>query len=580
MFSIKNAAAQTDEGSGDKTACQSASYMIGFFNGALSSQRAAIRRREALERIYGDHYSDGSPIQYEVFYNSTSGLDDLAETLQQVADEEIRALLERRQEIYWDVVHWDSEGNGTLGTVLRNVQRFTELVDSLLAATMASGVATWIGFDAEARGRTYQEHEAKLDAFLAQGHRVVLIGHSQGALFMNHLYDSRPALRANEARLVYVAPPLPKSALHGDYTLADNDLVIRCGVGFAANVAPGRALRLLTSCIAGVARLPGVGVLGNVAAPNANIPLGRGEDPTGHSFLGTYLAPELETYRMVTGQIAAALATMSVGEVAASCQYESGVRCADFGTGVSDSEIATVCGSAEVSEWPCRPSMAIGSCRVKEGTDFRRDTYYASPSAGPASLECSGADGTWCAPKVAVDPGVPAWLEPCLSDAARGSCLESGSATCTDYLGENINQTSRCRNDGVLSTGACATEGAIAGCVVNLMTFGQDLAYRMLFYDVSAVGPWRGFGMCNVWCETPGFDDMQSGGACDALLLCACGSLEPQASDSEQCRDFRSVVEGQRAMVGNFSADASCTNVFAQQPELAAQCMDAGVGGP
>lgn len=174
----------------------------------------------------------------------------------------------------------------------------------------------------------------------------------------------------------------------------------------------------------------------------------------------------------------------------------------------------------------------------------------------------------------------PTWLEPCLSDAARGSCLESGSATCTDYLGENINQTSRCRNDGVLSTGACATEGAIAGCVVNLMTFGQDLAYRMLFYDVSAVGPWRGFGMCNVWCETPGFDDMQSGGACDALLLCACGSLEPQASDSEQCRDFRSVVEGQRAMVGNFSADASCTNVFAQQPELAAQCMDAGVGGP
>ena len=69
---------------------------------------------------------------------------------------------------------------------------------------------------------------------------------------------------------------------------------------------------------------------------------------------------------------------------------------------------------------------------------------------------------------------------------------------------------------------------------------------------------------------------------CDDFLRCVCGSVEPQADDSEDCMDARTVVEAQREIAGMASSDAACANLFVIQPALAAACdgtSNAGAGG-
>lgn len=106
----------------------------------------------------------------------------------------------------------------------------------------------------------YAMHNAQLDALAADGQKLMLVGHSQGNLFMNHAYDHiLPVVTKDRVEAAHIAPA--SIILNGDYVLADIDLVIN-------------AMR----------------VQGALSVPDNNLDLNSSSaDVSGHTLIGTYL---------------------------------------------------------------------------------------------------------------------------------------------------------------------------------------------------------------------------------------------------------------------------------------------------
>jgi hypothetical protein len=164
-----------------------------------------------------------------------------------------------------------------------------------------------------------------------------------------------------------------------------------------------------------------------------------------------------------------------------------------------------------------------------------------------------------------------AWMEPCAVGSIRISCAHEEPRICSDEAKE-AGVLKKC--EGTVVTPSCDLEGVLAICVDYWGTT------RYLAYDLAAVNTYRGKNdICPVYCEDPSLGVETGGGnstvgTCNDFLMCLCGDLEPRPGDSTECKDARTVVEGQRAMAGQVASDASCANVFMQQPALASQCVD------
>lgn len=245
----------------------SKSYTLGFFNGVWNTQDQATSGRDELRTLIRDTYNN-EPVKYEVFYNHTgstvgsNGLQDLAETfIQRSAEIDASGELGRRFEYFWEFI---GSSEPTFIDKIKGIfSNAISLFDSLYTAINTKLVAIISYFTSNPPTEAdYATHNAQLDALAADGQKLMLVGHSQGNLFMNHAYDHiLPTVGADRVAAAHIAPASP--TLRGDWVLANIDLVIN------------------------LLRVQG---LTSVPANNLDINASR-VDVSGHTLIGTYLDP-------------------------------------------------------------------------------------------------------------------------------------------------------------------------------------------------------------------------------------------------------------------------------------------------
>lgn len=252
-------------------------YTIGFFNGVWNTEAQAA---EALQHIRVDlgigYTHNNQRVRYEVFYNQTGGLADVAEVAEQRA-RELDGALENHWEIFWEALGSSSDESSFLLNLTTSIRRVSPELENLVAAlatdylTKTSALFLDLLTTDPPTEADIATHRARIRA-LAPEEKLLFIAHSQGNLFVNLAYKA--ALEVTEASRVKVVHVAPASVnLSGSYVLADLDSVIN----------PLRLQGLLT-----------------VPRNNADIPLSHlATDPSGHKFIETYLNKKLTTYTEV-----------------------------------------------------------------------------------------------------------------------------------------------------------------------------------------------------------------------------------------------------------------------------------------
>jgi len=243
----------------------SKSYTLGFFNGVWNTNYQADLGRNELRVLIGDTYNN-EPINYTTFYNhngssiGATGLQDLAETfIQRSAEIDASGELGRRFEYFWEFI---GSSEPTFIDKIKGIfSNAISLFESLYTAINTKLVAIISYFSSNPPTEMdYATHNSQLDVLAADGQKLMLVGHSQGNLFMNHAYDHiLPVVTKDRVAAAHIAPASP--TLRGDYVLANIDLVINALRIQGANSVPDNNLDINTSRV----------------------------DVSGHTLIGTYL---------------------------------------------------------------------------------------------------------------------------------------------------------------------------------------------------------------------------------------------------------------------------------------------------
>lgn len=244
--------------------------VVGLFNGVWNTSEQAQDGLEATRKLIGDTHG-ATKLRYEKFYNQTgsvngaTGAQDIAEVFIQ-RSKELDGVLANRWEHYWELLSGRLHQEGSLTQRLLAGLRdgaasLSDLFDSLVSSMLASFVK---GLSALLSSPPTQADMAaqlaKLQSLADEGRDFVLIAHSQGNLFVNVAYDGLRQTRPEaKAGVVHVAPASP--TVRGKHVLADIDEVIN-----------------------------GLRNFGSWTVQPINLWVnGRGSDPSGHTYIGTYL---------------------------------------------------------------------------------------------------------------------------------------------------------------------------------------------------------------------------------------------------------------------------------------------------
>jgi len=241
------------------------SYTLGFFNGVWNTFGEASEGASKLKDIIGPTYNN-EPVKYEPFYNHTApgydvlGLQDVAETFIQRANEiDKSGQMGKRFEYFWEFLG-SSEPTflDKLSEFLPNAASLFDSVYTAITTKLVSIVSLFLSNPPTEAD--YAAHNARLDALATDGEKMMLVGHSQGNLFMNHAYDHiLPVVTKDRVVAAHIAPASP--TLRGDYVLANIDTVIN------------------------LLRVQGIT---SVPANNLSLAFSKA-DVSGHTLIGTYL---------------------------------------------------------------------------------------------------------------------------------------------------------------------------------------------------------------------------------------------------------------------------------------------------
>lgn len=247
--------------------------LIGFFNGVWNTDEQGNTALQRLKREYGDTYQK-VPLKYDLFYNQTGSssgapggtfMQDLAEVMM-MRDSELTRVFGQRLEFIWDMLAGRYQQPTSLtASVLAYLQvprdailRALEALFNSVFSKIVASIAAIMSSPPTVQDIAAQTQKA-VD-YANKKYRLVFVAHSQGNLFVNRTYDNLlQAVPSAKAQVVHIAPASP--TLRGGYVLADIDLVIN-------------ALRLQ-----GVTTVPGINLI---------LPI-SGRDPSGHTFIDTYL---------------------------------------------------------------------------------------------------------------------------------------------------------------------------------------------------------------------------------------------------------------------------------------------------
>ena len=268
--------------------CKAPGYTLGFFNGAWTTRRSAEDALNSLAAALPKTYN-GYEISTELFYNHTgcdtqgaTCLQDLAEVFIQRAQEiDSTGSLASHFELFWEAI---GDGNASLTQKIEQIYSGAQSLFDYLHTKMISGIMAGLSYllSHPPTVSDYVLQDASLEILENDGAKLLLVGHSQGNLFLNHAYDYiATRWGKQDVAAVQIAPASP--TLRGQYVLADIDLVIN-------------ALR-----IQGGASVPPV---------NMTLPLSS-SDWSGHSLIGTYLDPARGARAQIIGLMKNGLAELS-----------------------------------------------------------------------------------------------------------------------------------------------------------------------------------------------------------------------------------------------------------------------------
>lgn len=365
--------------------CQRRSVAVGFFNGVQTTEEDAAAALKVIKERVGTTTVQGDSLYYELFYNHTNGLEDFVEVFEQRMKEH-NGLLAGRFELLlqlWqgDDGWWDKISAST--TLSQGA--FADLTDWITAQLTKTMV------DLSARPPSdfdLLEHRTQIETLLGQGHKLLLIAHSQGNLFMNAAYQHATSKAPAEAvKAVHIAPAT--AMLSGPHTLADLDLVIN-GLRLTGRVPP------ITDQIPRIgSRQPGVN--------------GK-TDALGHGLQEIYLNPSHATDARIDQYIREALATLQAPPQATGPAFLTATLTWDGagdvdlhvtepdGTRVSTYQKRGHAGNLVAENWralgPERYQIGCDVARLQEGVYSFSAAHYANAAGRRATLYIgTAADG-------------------------------------------------------------------------------------------------------------------------------------------------------------------------------------------
>lgn len=269
-------------------------YMIGFFNGVWNTERQATDSLKAMENSLFDRSAvEKGYFKFELFYNQTSSyMDDLFETFSQRMQEQFDINLRNRWEIYWESLNGSSSQSDdevpSFSTIIADVD--PRLAESFEEWRQQVYDYTTIFIHPDT-SRDTAIHANQIKNLITEKHKLILVAHSQGNLFVNRAYDAAMTLTdSNSVKVIHVAPASVR--LNGPYVLADRDRVIN-------------AMRPLS------------GQFGPVPAANVELDFVKmlRYDISGHTFVDTYLNRINSAPDMIIGNINNAIATLVTPDV-------------------------------------------------------------------------------------------------------------------------------------------------------------------------------------------------------------------------------------------------------------------------
>lgn len=245
--------------------CKNDETVIAFINGVLNSKHDALDSLSNLERK-----DNSKKITYEILYNYTNGLEDFVEVFdQRLAEHE--GLLANRFELFFEAL---AGGGDHWSRIINVAYQARSVLDGYFQWSEAA-VVRWLTqlIANPPTSMVYAEHQARIENWILEGKKLLLLAHSQGNLFANVYYDF--ALTKTSAASVKVVHVAPATAMtKGDHVLADKDIVIN----------------LLRS----VGNIPNhTDVISEYLYRPAGI--NGAKDLLGHGFLEIYLNPSLTT---------------------------------------------------------------------------------------------------------------------------------------------------------------------------------------------------------------------------------------------------------------------------------------------
>lgn len=263
-------------------------YTVGFFNGVFNTSKDAERSLDRLRVIAGSTWK-GQPVSYQLLYNhsgmspdrpNVTRLEDLAEVILQ-KNVDLHIVLIGRLELFWQALRGDGPDWRVLRATVWGASSFQAIVSVILNKALSA--FAWFLSNPPTAGDTAAQ-EAKLLQEIASGRKLLLVGHSQGNLFLNSAFRAvYPKTSIQAMKAVQVAPA---SALaYGPYTTATIDAVI--------------------------GGLVNMGLLGGVLPPNWTLPASHlSVDWSGHRFLETYLNRSLTSSGKIEDEVRTAMNTL------------------------------------------------------------------------------------------------------------------------------------------------------------------------------------------------------------------------------------------------------------------------------
>jgi hypothetical protein len=200
---------------------------IYFGNGVWNAKEDAHASKKELEFFISNNTKTDAPFSVDIVYNWTEGnLDDVVETVYQL-----------RQEGQLDVGFFAAVALLYKGT------------PSVLTPALILAITQSLTVASKTQPENLKEMLAKYDASINNGHRVVLVSHSQGNLFGVQAYDKLKSWQKKYFKQVSVATPANRVAGGGRYVTVENDKIINGMVNAVANVLPANALNTNTALL-------------------------------------------------------------------------------------------------------------------------------------------------------------------------------------------------------------------------------------------------------------------------------------------------------------------------------------------